>query len=157
MQSENVSNTRSFSKKTKIITFLTVVSAMLILTVASNIWLNATDPQGGEGGGCFSENYPSVSNASGWIASSFNTVCSGFGGNSAIYVHLHRVSEKQNSDTLIFRYSDEVGVPRPKIEWIRPDLLHINVGNVSQVTKQITKVDNISVVYSIGHEKYQRK
>lgn len=129
---------------------------MFLLIVASLLWFwpDDTDPQGGEGFWCDNRNIDYVSNSSGWVVSGHNTVCSGFGGNSAIYIYAHPVGQNEGREFLVFRYFEHGGSNLPKIEWIGENKLSIQVDQVSQVTKKISSIGPVSISYQIGKEDY---
>jgi hypothetical protein len=136
---------------------LIYVLGILIPLATIGIWFLAPndDPQGGAGLWCDNEELPSVRNSSDWIVTWHNTVCSGFGGNSAIYIYVHRIDEREDRENLIFRYFEHGGANLPKIEWLPDGRLLIKVDHVSQITKKIPKIDSINIEYEIREEDYK--
>jgi hypothetical protein len=137
---------------------LIIIAALtlFLMIVASLLWFwpADTDPQGGEGFWCDNGNIYYVSNSSGWVVSGHNTVCSGFGGNSAIYIYAHPIGQNEGREFLVFRYFEHGGSNLPKIEWIGENKLLIQVDHVSQVTKKISSIGPVSISYQIGKEDY---
>lgn len=134
---------------------------VLLLTVGIAVflgysWYESQDPQGESNSYCTSVEMPPVPNESGMVVTAHNTVCDVFGGNSAIYVHVHKVGQGESKKSLVFRYADKYDVPPPKFEWSSNDSLRISVGNVSQVTKQLYLIDGVKITYVIWKEDYPR-
>lgn len=130
---------------------LTLISLAAVLLW---LWPTDTDPQGGEGFWCDNVNLEAISNSSGWTVSGHNTVCSGFGGNSAIYIYAHPTGQKERREFLVFRYFENRGEDLPKVEWIGENKLSIQVKHVSQITKLVRSVGPVTVVYHIDKEDF---
>jgi hypothetical protein len=140
----------TLNKSKYLIIFLAIVALAVIWKLHDN-----QDPQGGNNSNCTSVELPPVLNGTGMVVSSHNTVCDVMGGNSAIYVYIHKSDESENKDALVFRYFDKPGVNPPKIEWINKDSVRISVGKVSQITKQLNEINGIKITYEIGSVDYQ--
>lgn len=130
------------------------LTLLLLIVTLLWFWPADTDPQGGAGLWCDNESIDPVSNSSGWVVSGHNTVCSGVGGNSAIYIYAHPIGQKEGREFLVFRYFEHGGSNLPKIEWIGENKLSIQVDHVSQVTKKISSIGPVSISYQIGKEDY---
>ena len=115
------------------------------------------DPQGANSGSCFQEALPTAANQTGLIVSAHRTYCDDFLHDSAVYVYLHRAGEPERRGSLVFRYGDYPNVASPKFEWTSNSELSISVGDVVQVTKMLSSVDGVRIVYSIGKEEYPRE
>jgi hypothetical protein len=113
-----------------------------------------SDPQGGANLSCTKVDFDPVRSATGWVASGHNTVCDGFGGDSAIYIYVHRANEKENSDRLVLRYSERTDWDLPKIEWTGATELTIRVNHAIQVTKRVTSKGVVRIKYEIEREDY---
>lgn len=133
---------------------MVVIVVLVLLMYLSYSQYKSHDPQGGNSAWCDSEKLPSVPNGSGMVVTAQNTVCSGFGGSSAIYVHLHKIAEVDSSETLVFRYSDKPEVEPPKIEWTTNSSVRITVGNVIEVSKQLSSMEGVNIIYDIGKADY---
>jgi hypothetical protein len=93
-----------------------LVSIFLLLAVVFCFWPADSDPQGGDGLWCDNSNINTIKNSSGWTVSGHNTVCSGFGGNSAIYIYAYPEGKKEGRESLIFRYFEHGGAALPQME-----------------------------------------
>lgn len=80
----------------------------------------------------------------------------GFGGNSAVYIHVRKLGEAESKRTLVFRYFEIGGSEPPKIEWTGQNYVQVSVGHVSQITKQLSKLKEVEIAYSVGREDYAR-
>ncbi|MYM90380.1 hypothetical protein GTP91_24810 [Rugamonas sp. FT82W] len=118
------------------------------------IWDSNSDPIGEANSKCAKTPIMELSNSTGLVVSAYNTVCDVAGGNSAIYVHIHKKDEVINRKTLVFRYFDIYNIPPPKIKWMNDHHLFIEVGNVTQVTKKIDNLRGVEISYSIGAERF---
>lgn len=132
--------------------------AIFILTIGF-IWLNIynSDPQGDATLWCDKEEMVSIPNSNGWVISGHNTICTGYGGNSAVYIYVHPVGESTGKKFLVFRYFQYGGEALPKIEWIDGSNISIEVDRVSEITKKLNEFGPIRIHYSIGKEDYPRK
>jgi hypothetical protein len=130
------------------------LSIVLICSLYINYaWFESLDPQGGDSAWCDSVKLPSVPNGSGVVVTAQNTVCSGFGGNSPIYVHIHKLNENENRENLVFRYFDKVDPLN--IQWTSGTTVLISVNHVSQITKQLNAMEGVNIDYAIGSQDYQ--
>lgn len=134
-----------------VFTFL-IVGALFL----GNSWFKNQDPQGEENSNCHSTKLNSVLNKTGMVATARNTVCDVSGGNSAIYIYVHGQDQDDGRKSLVFRYFDKVDTPPPTIEWINNSTLRISVEAVSQVTKQLPRIDGVTITYEIGKQDYSR-
>lgn len=119
-------------------------------------WYKNKDPQGEANSNCYSLKLKSVPNKSGMVATAHNTVCDVAGGNSAVYVYIHGVDQDDSRKSLVFRYFDKDNTPPPTIEWINDSSMLISVGEVSQVTKQLPRMDSVTITYKIGKQDYSQ-
>ena len=126
------------------------------MVAALAVWLEraASDPQGEENSSCYKRELEPIPNSAGMVASAHNTVCGDMGGNSAIYVYVHRASENERRSDLIFAYSDRGNWELPTIEWKNANLLTIRVKHVVQVTKRVSSMGSVRVEYEIDQEDY---
>ena len=118
------------------------------------LWYDNLDPQGGNNYNCTKVELPPVPNKSGMVVTAHNTVCDVFGGNSAIYVYVHKLGQDESKKSLVFRYADKYDVPAPTFEWTSNMSLRISVGDVSQITKQLHEIDGVKITYEIGKEDF---
>ena len=139
------------SRLTLVFTALTLLSLIVILIL---LWRAAKDPQGGQGLWCDNEKFTPVSSASGWIASGHNTVCSGFGGSSAIYIYVRPFGQEERREFLVFRYFEHGGEMPPKIEWVGEYKLSIRLDHIPQITKKISSIGPVNISYHIRKEDY---
>jgi hypothetical protein len=122
----------------------------------------AMDPQGGESDGCINEELPAVSNGAGMVATGHETWCDDvFVHDGATYIYVHRSGKGESRKSLVFRFGNSVdyGVQYepPRLEWGDKSTLHISVGTVEDVTKQVNFIDGVRISYSIGKEEYLRE
>jgi hypothetical protein len=132
--------------------------AIFILTLGF-IWCNIynSDPQGDAGLWCDKEEMVSIPNPNGWVISGHNTICTGYGGNSAVYIYVHPVGESSGNKFLVFRYFQYGGEALPKIEWIDGNNISIKIDRVSEITKKLNNLGPIRIHYTIGKEDYPQK
>ena len=147
----------TFWKITKYFFWFVLLVILYILINLVYGWYSNLDPQGGSSSACVMERLPSVANNSGMVVTAQNTACSGFGGNSAIYVHLHKSDEDENSGNLVFRYFDEPGDYPLNIQWTSNASVRISVGHVSEITKQLSAMKGVNIDYAIGKEDYPKR
>jgi hypothetical protein len=126
------------------------------LAVASLLWHwhADSDPQGDANVNCTKTDLDPIASATGLVVSGHNTVCDGFGGDSAIYIYVHRINEKESGDRLVLRYSERTDWDLPKIEWTGTNELRIRVKHAIQVTKRVTAVGPVKITYEIAQEDY---
>jgi hypothetical protein len=134
------------------LTTLASISALYIFAR----WRNYSDPQGEANSSCIKVDLPSVPNHSGMVVTVHNTACDFFGGDSALYLYVHR-SSVADDRRIVFRYFDIYNVEPPKIEWTDESSVQIAVSRVSQVTKQLSTMEGIKIRYIIGAEDYPRR
>jgi hypothetical protein len=116
------------------------------------------DPQGEVNRSCFSEALPSVPGVNGMLVSGHETYCDSFIHDSATYVYLHRAGAKDGSGNLILRYGDHYGAASrsPVIQWTDASTLSVSLGRVGLITKMVSVVDGVRIVYSVAGEDYPR-
>jgi hypothetical protein len=115
------------------------------------------DPQGNAGGGCIVEPISSIPNQSGtMVVSTRRTVCDDVVHDSAVYVYLHKPRESHDSKSLILRYADDFRSGSPTIIWLDDSHLSIATGDVTLITKMISELSNINIVYAVGRESIPR-
>ncbi|MFZ0007236.1 MAG: hypothetical protein WAK94_03255 [Steroidobacteraceae bacterium] len=115
------------------------------------------DPQGDSNGICTVSPVPPVASSNGMEVTAHLTVCSGgFVHDSATYVYLHKVDEKESPRSLVFRFSNDPYAAPPVIRWIDPSHLAISVDTVELVTKILPSFEGVAIAYSVGHEKGER-
>ncbi len=139
--------------------FALAICATCILAILPVLYLlpRQFDPQGRANGSCFVNALPVVANGAGMSVTGHHTICDNMIHTSAIFVYLHKSGEPDSSRSLIFRYADDPLVAPPKIKWVNASTVSVSVGNVSQVTKQVSSLDGIHIVYSIGKEEFSRE
>ena len=136
-----------------------IISLLLILSIMGIglwIWYDDSDPQGGQGFLCDNVEFSPIQNASGWTVSGHNTVCSGFGGSSAIYIYVHPTGQSENREFLVFRYFEHGGANLPTIEWLGENKLSIRVEHVSEITKMKSSIGPVRILYQVDKEDYPR-
>jgi hypothetical protein len=138
--------------------FTLMMAVVLILVMLSFFYIlpDRLDPQGRSSASCNNEALLSLLNSAGMIVTAHYTLCDDVVHDSAIYVYVHKSEEPESRQTLVFRYADYPTVAPPKIEWIDNSTLFISVGDVSQITKMLTDVEGVKIVYTIGKEEYPR-
>jgi hypothetical protein len=127
---------------------------LVIALILCYVWFDNADPQGGNSAYCTSVELPAVPNGLGMIVTAHNTVCDVFGGNSAVYVHIHKLGTKENKETLVFRYSDISTYQPMNIVWTSNTSVRISVPRVSEVTKQLRTLSGVKIEYDIGKIDY---
>ena len=137
---------------------LFLLGSILLCTfaVVSLLWYRHadSDPQGDANVNCTKTDLDPMASATGVVVSGHNTVCDGFGGDSAVYIYVHRTDESEGSDRLVLRYSERTDWDLPKIEWIGANELRIRVKHAIQVTKRLTKIGPVKISYEIDQEDY---
>ena len=146
-----------FCKILKYISIVILIFFIFGVMWVGYLWYENRDPQGGSNRYCISEELPPVSNKTGMVVTAHNTVCDMLGGNSAVYVYVHKLGQEESRKSLVFRYVDNPGALLPKFKWINDLTLRISVEDVSQVTKQLNMMDGVKITYVIGNEEYPRK
>ena len=117
----------------------------------------AMDPQGGETASCVNEDIRPVSNDAGMIAAAHVTSCDNFVHDRATYVYVHRSGTNDSRKSLVFRFGNADDTDSPAMTWIDKSTLHISIGHVSEVSKQISHIDGVEITYSIGKEDFPRE
>ena len=145
----------SFARRPCVIFF----SFAVVIFAAGFIWHNIynSDPQGDASLWCDKEEMVSIPNSNGWVVSGHNTICTGYGGNSAVYIYVHPVGESSSNKFLVFRYFQYGGEGLPKIEWIDGNNISIKIDRVSEITKKLDNLGPIRIHYTIGKEDYPQK
>lgn len=116
------------------------------------------DPQGGSNSICINSPQSPVPGGNGMEVTAHLTVCSGgFVHDSATYIYLHRVDEKESPRSLVFRFSNDPYAAPPTIKWINSTQLAISVESVELVTKIVPSFEGVAITYSIGHEHEARQ
>jgi hypothetical protein len=133
--------------------FLLVVSVLGIAFVLDDLYndFGPLDSLGEASNNCVRQDYPSVPNAGGMIATVHDTTCD-FGlahGAETTYIYLHRLGEGDSRRSLVFRYANLGNLVPPHIAWSDNLNLHISVPAVGEVTKRVTSVSGIRIFYSI--------
>ncbi|MFZ6656233.1 hypothetical protein [Undibacterium sp. TJN19] len=113
---------------------------------------NMLDPQGKSSSSCMHDKLPQVANGSGLIASAHYTVCDTSSSDSAVYVYVHKSTEPESKEFLVFRYFDKSSAAPPEINWLNKSILQISVAEVDQVTKMLNNLEDVKIVYHIGKE-----
>jgi hypothetical protein len=132
---------------------LTLIGVLVVALLLWR-WRVDSDPQGNANVSCTKAELDPIGSATGVVVSGHNTVCDGFGGDSAVYLYVHRVDEKESSDQLVLRYSERTDWELPKIEWTGENQLMIRVKHVIQVTKKATTLGSVKISYQIEQEDY---
>jgi hypothetical protein len=135
-----------------------LISVLIIFGMLCYFYIlpDRLDPQGVGSASCFVDEFPVIPNGNGMLASAHHTLCDDVVHDSAIYVFVYKSGGSESPHSLVFRYADYPTVAPPKIEWVDKSTLSISVGDVSQVTKMLTFVEGVKIVYSIGKEEYPR-
>jgi hypothetical protein len=116
------------------------------------------DPQAGSNGICMDSPQSPVTSGKEMEVTAHLTVCSGgFVHDSATYLYLHRVDEKESPRSLVFRFSNDPYAAPPTIKWINATQLAISVESVELVTKMVPSFEGVAITYSIGHENEARQ
>jgi len=132
---------------------LTLIGA---LAIALLLWQfhPDSDPQGNANVDCTKTEFKPIRSATGTVVSGHNTVCDGFGGDSAVYIYVHGANEKESKDRLVLRYSERTDWDLPKIEWSGANEVMIRVKHAIQVTKKVTTIGPVKISYQIDQEDY---
>lgn len=104
---------------------------------------SSDDPQGGSNPWCIKSDLPSVPNGTDMEVSGYRTDCDTLAKDSMVYVHLHGKGQRESRSTLIFRYDGN----DPEIRWIDNDHVSIQVDGVSSISKQVSFIENILIIY----------
>ena len=139
--------------------FILLISVLIILGMLFFFYIlpDKFDPLGGGSESCITKQLPTIASSAGMVVSGQQTLCDDVVHDSAIYVHVHKSGEVESRRSLVFRYADYPSVDPPEIKWNNDSTLLISVGNVSQVTKMITFIDGVKIVYTVGNEEYPRE
>ncbi len=140
----------------KILVLLSCVTVVLM-----SLWFfcrvpSLLDPQGEVSSVCKRLRLSPSSNGKGLIVTGYYSVCDDISHDSAVYVHLHTVAERETRDTLIFRYFDYPLANPPQFRWLSPSSLVISVGAVEMITKMVTSHSGAHIGYSIRQELHPR-
>lgn len=133
------------------------VSSFLIVAILFGFYrlAKSIDPQGEANNCCIKMDLPPVSNGTGMIVSAHNTGCDCLMAHSiATYVYVHPSGSGDSRHSLVFRYE---GGDDPQLAWVDRSTLHITVGHIAEVSKQVDSIDGVKITYSIGVEDYPRK
>jgi hypothetical protein len=135
-------------------TLLATVVLILILFLLA-FWNFMQDPQGESTDACTTEEQLPVWNISrSMVVTSHETVCNGFGGNMAFYVYIHKSTEQESSQTLVFRYSEIPSAEPPQIRWPNENAVNIEVREVGRISKQLDQIDGVKINYTVGKIDY---
>jgi hypothetical protein len=142
--------------------FALVLSAFWSLAVLACCYsvFRVVDPQGESSENCIRSDLPSNPNGFGMIATAHTTYCDYFiaHGNGVTYIYVHGARESDSRSSLVFRFDngDREGAQQPQIRWSGKSSLHISVGTVGEVTKQVNSVEGVKISYSIEKEQVAR-
>jgi hypothetical protein len=141
--------------------FLLVVTVLGIVLVLKFLYedIGPSDSLGEASDNCARGDLPSVPSGSGMVATAHFTSCTyGFAhGAETTYVYVHKTGEKDSRKSLVFRFDNGGNLDEPQITWSDNLSLHISVGAVGEVTKQIASKDGVKISYSIGKEDMSRE
>jgi len=107
---------------------------------------SSDDPQGGSNLWCDDEKLSSIPNGTDMEVSGHRTNCNTVGSDSVAYVHLHPKGQSESRSTLIFRYDGN----DPNMRWIDDHHISIQADNISDVSKQVTLLEDISISYDLS-------
>jgi hypothetical protein len=150
------------SKFAKFISYALLAGSLLgIVLVLDDLYvvLRPQDPLGEASDGCVKGDLPSVLNGTGMVATAHVTSCS-FGlahGAETTYVYLHKSSEKDSKESLVFRFANAGNLYRPQMTWSDNSSLQILVSEVGEVTDEVALKDGVKISYSIGKEDMSRE
>lgn len=116
--------------------------------------LRPIDALGEASDNCAREDFSSVPNGSGLVATAHFTSCGYFiiHGDATTYIYVHPEGTEDGRTSLVFRFSNFDHFDPPEIMWSDKSSLHISVPAVGEVTKQIATIDGVKILYSIGKE-----
>jgi hypothetical protein len=112
---------------------------------------------------CYARELTALPNRSGEVATVRRVLCTGDMLNTVVvyFVFVHKVSERNNHDNLVFRYTTSDGYRLtapyvPKLAWAKDSALNIALGDgvILQVTKQRASIDGVGISYSLGKAQY---
>jgi hypothetical protein len=140
---------------------LLVISVLGVVLVLKFLYddIGPSDSLGEASDNCARGELPSVPSDSGMVATAHFTSCTyGFAhGLETTYVYVHKAGEKDGRKFLVFRFDNGGHLDEPQMTWSDNLNLHISVGAVGEVTKQIASIDGVKISYSILKEDMSRE
>jgi hypothetical protein len=118
------------------------------------IMLRPRDSLGNANDNCARQDFPSIPNESGTVATSYTIDCTYFiaHGEETTFVYVHKTGQEDSRKSLVFRFANASNVDDPLITWSDGSDLRISVSEVGEVTKQLAVIDGVKILYSIGKE-----
>jgi hypothetical protein len=136
--------------------FFLAVSVLGIAMVLFGLYimLRPRDSLGNANDSCARQDFPSIPNGSGMVATSHTIDCTYFiaHGEETTFVYVHKKGQEDRKESLVFRFANASNVDDPLITWSDNLDLHISVSEVSEVTKQLAAIDGVNIIYAIGKQ-----
>jgi hypothetical protein len=140
--------------RTRSLALASALAGILAVALILWYWRADSDPQGNANVSCVKAEFDPIRSETGMVVSGHNTVCDGFGGDSAVYIYVHRIDERENSGELVLRYSERTDWELPDIKWTGENQLMIRLKHAIQVTKKVTTIGSVAITYQIEQEDY---
>jgi hypothetical protein len=130
------------------------IFGIAIVLFGLSIMLRPRDSLGEADGNCARQDFPSIPNGNGMIATSHLVDCTYFiaHGEETTFVYVHRSDEKDSRGSLVFRFANAGNLDIPFLTWSDSSDLRISVSQVGEVTKQVPAIEGVKILYSIGKE-----
>jgi hypothetical protein len=124
--------------------------AMTLIVLYANV--SPLDALGKASDSCVVGDFSPVPNGSGLVATGHVTSCGWFivHGDDTTYVYVHKDGANDGRGSLVFRYFNLGHLDDPEMTWSDKSNLHISVHAVGEVTKQVSTIDGVKILYSIG-------
>jgi hypothetical protein len=71
-------------------------------------------------------------------------------------VYLHPAGDREGGGSLILRYEEDYPGALPIVKWLGADTLSISVGSVSGITKLVSSLYGVHIIYAVGKELHPR-
>jgi len=153
----------SLAKLTRYLFLGVSILGIAIVSVFLFTFFRPLDSLGEANDNCARQDFPSVSNDSGLVATAHLADCT-YGlahGSETTFVYVHKPEDKDSADSLVFRFDNLGNQDKPQIMWDGKSNLHIAISEVGEVTKQVDSILTTRITYSIGkidvsHEEYTK-
>ncbi|SRR5258706_7135489 len=136
--------------------FILTVSGFGIAVVLFGLYgmIRPLDSLGEADDNCARQDFPSIPNGNGMIATSHVIDCTYFiaHGEETTFVYVHKLGNEDSKKSLVFRFDNADNSDDPHITWSDNSNLRISVSEVGEVTKQLATIDGVKIAYSIGKE-----
>lgn len=116
------------------------------------VWIGARHLVGSDGAlsaDCAKEEYASVPNGAGIVATAHQLYCTGLATTATTYVYVHRRDELDSPSSLVFRFDNADSDPPPNMAWTNPTTLELSISEVGEITRQLNSIGSVRIAYRI--------